>query len=206
MDVQPGRVTMIQDESVGSEDVAVIQCILTGDVDEFRHIMVKYKDLVMRIVRRRVPPQDVAEVAQDVFVKAYQSLGSFKQKGDFSHWLSSVAVKTCYTFWRNTYRVREVPMANLSERHQEWLEEVLSERSEESLVEKSAQEEARELLDWALGQLGAKDRLVMELVYLEGRSVKEAADLLGWSVANVKVRTFRSRRKLEKLLIAQDKE
>ena len=55
-------------------------------------------------------------------------------------------------------------------------------------------------MDWALDQLTAKDRMVLELVYLEGLSGKEAAGLLGWSVANVKARSFRSRKKLQKLL------
>jgi len=77
----------------------------------------------------------------------------------------------------------------------------MSEQSDQSFHEKSSQQEAIEILDWALGKLSAKDRMVMELVYLEGLSGKEAADLLGWSVANVKIRSLRSRRKLEKLLI-----
>jgi len=58
-------------------------------------------------------------------------------------------------------------------------------------------------LDWALERLPAEDRMVLELVYLEDRSVKEAARLLGWTAANVKVRSFRSRRKLHKLLNKQ---
>jgi RNA polymerase sigma-70 factor (ECF subfamily) len=60
--------------------------------------------------------------------------------------------------------------------------------------------EAREILNWALGKLSAGDRMVLELVYLEGLSVQETAELLGWSKANVKVRSFRARMKLEKLL------
>jgi RNA polymerase sigma-70 factor, ECF subfamily len=56
------------------------------------------------------------------------------------------------------------------------------------------------MLDWAMDRLSPEDRMVVELIYLEGLSGKEAADLLGWSVANVKVRAFRSRNKLRKLL------
>jgi RNA polymerase sigma-70 factor (ECF subfamily) len=91
-------------------------------------------------------------------------------------------------------------MSSLTEKHQRWLEEVISEESDQLLEETGSQKEARELLDWALGKLSAEDRTVLELVYLEGLSGKEAADLLGLSVANVKVRSFRSRRKLKKLL------
>ena len=90
-------------------------------------------------------------------------------------------------------------MNSLSEDHRAWLEKTLSEQSTQSYQEKGAQKEAREILDWALEKLSAEDRMVLELVYLEGHSVKETAALLGWSIANVKVRSFRSRRKLLKL-------
>ena len=69
-----------------------------------------------------------------------------------------------------------------------------------SCDEKVLQKEAGEILDLALAKLSAGDRMVLELVYLEGHSVKEAAGLLGWSTTNVKVRLFRSRRKLRGLL------
>ncbi len=55
-------------------------------------------------------------------------------------------------------------------------------------------------MDWALEILSAEDRMVIELVHLEGYSAKEAGRLLGWSTANVKVRSFRSRKKLRRLL------
>ena len=91
-------------------------------------------------------------------------------------------------------------MSNLTENHRDWVEKTLSNQSNQSFHEKGRDEEARELLDRALDTLSAEDRMVLELVYLEGLSGKEAADLLGWSVANVKVRSFRSRKRLERLL------
>ena len=66
--------------------------------------------------------------------------------------------------------------------------------------EKNLQKEAGELLGRALDRLSPEDRMVLEMVYLEGLSGKEAAGLLGWSVANVKIRLFRSRKKLRKIL------
>ena len=57
-----------------------------------------------------------------------------------------------------------------------------------------------ELLDWALGRLLPDDRMVVTLVHLENRSVSHTAQLLGWSKANVKIRAFRARRKLRKLI------
>ncbi len=81
-----------------------------------------------------------------------------------------------------------------------WLNAALFDNSSQSFREAGLQKEAREILDWALDRLSAEDRMVLELVYLEGLSVKEAAGQLGWSTANVKVRLFRSRKKLYSLL------
>ncbi|MFH1857797.1 MAG: sigma factor, partial [Candidatus Omnitrophota bacterium] len=112
-------------------------------------------------MKKHLPPHDVEETAQDVFVRAYCSLPSFKGESDFSHWLSSIAVKTCYDYWRKAFRSREIPLSDLSVKHQQWLENVMSEQSEESLAQKGTQKEARELLDWALGKLSAEDRMVL---------------------------------------------
>lgn len=181
-------------------DAEIIRDVLHGDVNAFESLLVRYRVLVSKIVRKHVPHEDFEETIQETFVRAYQSLPTFKGKGDFRKWLSSIAVRTCYDYWRKAYRSREVPMSTLSEKHQMWLEEVISVESRQSLHEKESQGEARELLHWALGKLSAEERMVLDLIYLEGLSVKEAADLLGWSTTNVKVRSFRSRKKLEKLL------
>lgn len=162
--------------------------------------MERYGDHVLGIVKKHVPYSEVDETTQDVFIRAYQSLANFQGGDRFKSWLSTVAVRACYDYWRKTYKSREVPMSCLSDRHREWLEEVMSEQSGQFFQDRGAVKEAGEVLEWALERLSPEDRVVLELVYLEGFSGKEAAARLGWSVANVKIRSFRSRRKLEKLL------
>jgi RNA polymerase sigma-70 factor (ECF subfamily) len=181
-------------------DEEIVRRVIGGDINAFESILLRYKDHVLDIVRKHVPYHEVEETAHDVFVRAYQSLATFRERSRFKHWLSAIAVRACYDFWRKRYRSRELPMSSLSEEHQEWLEGVMSERSNRSFDDKVCQEKARELLDWALDRLSPEDRMVLELVYLEGRSGREAADLLGWSVANVKVRSLRARRKLRRLM------
>ena len=187
-------------ESFKTTDAEIVSQVLDGSVNAFESLLIRHKDLVLKIVKKHVPYDAVEETTQEVFVRIYESLQTYKGKSEFRHWVSSISVRTCYDYWRKAYRSREVPMSSLTEKHQRWLEQVISEESGHALEEKGSQEEARELLDWALGKLSAEDRTVLELVYLEGLSSKEAAEALGWSVANVKVRTFRSRRKLKKLL------
>jgi RNA polymerase sigma-70 factor, ECF subfamily len=181
-------------------DTEIVRQILEGNINSFESLMSRYKDLVLRIVKKHVPYQEAEETAQEVFIRAFQSLHGFKGKGDLKQWLSSITVRTCYDYWRKAYRNKEVSMSSLSEKHQKWLEEVISDQSETPFQEDDVQKEATELLDWAMDKLTAEDRMVVELIYLEGLSGKETAELLGWSVANVKVRAFRSRNKLRKLL------
>ena len=190
----------MQYDSLKPSDAEIIGQVTEGNVNTFETLMTRYQDMVLKIVKKRVPFRNLEETAQDVFIRVYQSLPTFKGKSNFGQWVSSIAVKTCYDYWRKTYRSHEVSMSSLSEQHQNWLEGAVSDPSESSLDEKVTQKEGLELLDWALGQMSPEDRMVLELVYLEGLSGKKAANILGWSLANVKIRSFRSRRKLKKLL------
>jgi len=190
----------MKDKPIMFSDAEIVLQVLEGNVNSFESLMSRHKDHVLRIVKKHVPYSEVEEMSQETFIRAYQSLSGFKSKGDFKQWLSSIAVRTCYDYWRKAYRNKEVTMSSLTERHQKWLEEVVSDQPETPFHEGDDQKEATELLDWAMGKLTPEDRMVLELIYLEGLSGKEASDLLGWSVANIKVRAFRSRNKLKKIL------
>lgn len=182
------------------DDSAIIERVLQGDVNAFEILLRKYESLVLRIAKRHIPFASVEETAQDVFVRAYQALPGLKKKADFRNWLSAIAVRTCYDFWRKKYRDREVPISTLSEAQQERIESFLSGQAAEDYEEAGRRKEAGELLDWALAQLSPEDRMVTELVHLEGLSGQEAAQMLGWTVANVKIRAFRARKKLRTLV------
>jgi RNA polymerase sigma-70 factor (ECF subfamily) len=190
----------MQNDSRRPSDADLVRQILDGNVNAFESQVTRHEVLVLMNVKKHVPPHEVEETVQNVFVRTYRSLPTFKGKSQFSQWLSSIAVRACYDYWRKAYQSQEVPMCALTEKHREWLGTVMSEESEQAVDEEGSQEEARELLDLALATLSAEDRMVLELVYLEGLSVKEAANRLGWSMSNVKVRSFRARRKLEKYL------
>lgn len=181
-------------------DVEIIRRVLDGDVNAFEGLLQRYQTYVTSIVRKHVPFDQLAEVAHDVFVRVYQALPTCQQPDRFKPWLASIAVRTCYDFWRKRYRAREVPVSTLSTDQQQWLEGVLAGQSAQNFAEEVELQQTRELLEWALSHLSAEDRMVVELVYLEGLSGKETAQLLGWSVTNVKVRSFRARKTLEKLL------
>ncbi|MGD0228762.1 MAG: RNA polymerase sigma factor [Syntrophorhabdales bacterium] len=178
----------------------MISRVLAGDVNAFEHLVRRYQYLVLALVKRHIPADSMEDTIQDIYVRAYRSLPTFKKSDSFRHWLSVISVRTCYDFWRKYYKSRELPMSRLTEEQQAWIEATLADQSDGSSYEKYLQKDAAEILNLALDRLSAGDRMVMELVYLEGHSVKEAAGLLGWSTANVKVRLFRTRKKLRALL------
>jgi RNA polymerase sigma-70 factor (ECF subfamily) len=182
------------------EDATIVSEVLSGNVDAFRSLMKKYEGLVISMVRRHVPANDVEDTMQEVFLRGYRSLPAFKGASGLKPWLSMIAVRTCYDFWRAHYKRQEVNVGSLSDRQEEWLEAALAGASTHMFQEEVWRKEASEMLEWAMGCLSAGDRMVIELVYFEDRSVKEAAELLGWSMVNVKVRLFRARKKLHVLL------
>ncbi|MBT4364553.1 MAG: sigma-70 family RNA polymerase sigma factor, partial [Desulfobacteraceae bacterium] len=161
------------------DDIDIVQRVLDGEVNAFEVLLVKYRNHVVKILNRHLPYSHIEETAHDVFIRAYKSLATFKQQGGFKQWLSTIAVRTCYDFWRKQYRSREFPISSLTESHQEWLESVMSDTSEQEYRDKARQKEAKEILDYALESLSPEDRMVVKLVYLEGYTGKEAAGLLG---------------------------
>ena len=169
-------------------------------MNPFEHLIHRYGNLVFGIVRKHATPDQAEDIAQDVFLRAFEALPNLRNPASFKSWISAIAVRTCLDFWRKHYREREVLISDISTNRLQWLDGVLSENSDNDWRTWSNRAEAREILDWALGKLSPGDRMVLELIHLEEYSVKEAASLLGWSVANVKIRSFRSRRKLRKLL------
>lgn len=190
----------MSNNSTSFDDYEIARRVMAGEINAFESLVLKYKDHVLTIVGNHIPYHRAEEIAHDVFVKAYQSLPTFKYKSGFKQWLSAIAVRTCYDFWRKEYRSREIPMSSCSEEDRSCLQRVMASQLNQMTVEKNLQQEAGELLGRALNRLSPENRMVLEMVYLEGLSVKEAGGLLGWSVANVKIRLFRSRKKLRKIL------
>lgn len=192
---------------VDQSDSEIVLQVIKGDVNAFEILLKRHENHIMKIVLRHLPFEAVEETVHDVFVRAFKSIDTYKARGGFRQWLSSIAVRACYDHWRKAYRSREVTFSSLGEKHRRWLEEIEDDRSSDYREGKIEREEAKDILEAALARMSPEDRMVLELIYLQGLSVKEASDLLGWSQANVKVRSFRSRKKLKKILsdIMEDK-
>lgn len=142
------------------------------------------------------------DIVQEVWLKAFQKLKGFRGEAPFEHWLMRLAVRTCYDFLRGHQRNRETTFSEISEPESDWLERFVSQP--ETAAENA--DAARQLVERILEQLSPAGRLIITLLEIEERSVKEIAGLTGWSVPLVKVRAFRARAEMRKLLAKMAKE
>jgi RNA polymerase sigma-70 factor (ECF subfamily) len=175
----------------------LIAAVLGGDAASFEPLVIKYQPRVFATARRNARREDeVEDIVQEVFLKAFQKLGSYRGEAPFEHWLMRLTVRTCYDFLRAHQRSRETPLSDITEQESDWLERfaVNPDQNED------AANAARELVRKVFEQLPPAARLVLTLLELEDRSVKEIAALTGWSVPLVKVRAFRARAQMRKCL------
>ena len=185
-------------------DAELIAEVLRGDAASFEPLVKKYSPRIFGTARRYARREDeVADIVQEIWMKAFQKLASFRGEAPFEHWLMRLAVRTCYDFLRAHQRNRESTFTDLTEPEDDWLERFAADPA--SAPEDAAA--AKQLIDRALEQLSPPARMVITLLEIEDRPVKEIAQLTGWSVPLVKVRAFRARAELRKILarMAQDK-
>lgn len=178
------------------------QCLVKvrgHDQEAARALVEALYPLVIRIVRSHLPVRSAEEdLAQEIFLKLFSKLDQYQERAgiDFEHWVSRLAVRTCLDALRAERRRPELRMADLSEDQTSMLDFVVG---NEVAPPESAPSSVREFLEKMLSQLAPDDRLVISLLDLEERSVKDIATITGWSVTLVKVRAFRARRKLRKI-------
>jgi RNA polymerase sigma-70 factor (ECF subfamily) len=182
----------------------LIAAVLKGDAASFEPLVVKYSPRVFATARRYARREsEIEDIVQEVWLKAYQKLASFRGEAPFEHWLMRLAVRTCYDFLRGHQRNREQNLSELTEPEEDWLERFVQQPEGAS----ESAEAARVLVARVLEMLPPAARLIITLLEIEERSVKEIAQLTGWSVPLVKVRAFRARAEMRKLLakIAKEK-
>lgn len=185
-------------------EAELIAAVLKGDAASFEPLVEKYSPRVFATARRYARREsEIEDIVQEVWLKAFQKLASFRGEAPFEHWLMRLAVRTCYDFLRGHQRNRETAFSEISEAEGDWLERFAT---QPELASENAAA-ARQLIDRVLDYLSPSARLVITLLEIEDRSVKEISKLTGWSIPLVKVRAFRARAEMRKILakIAKDK-
>ncbi|MGD0087013.1 MAG: RNA polymerase sigma factor [Verrucomicrobiota bacterium] len=178
-------------------EAELIAAVLAGDAASFEPLVQKYSTRVFATARRYARREsEVEDIAQEAWLKAFDKLKGFRGEAPFEHWLMRLTVRTCYDFLRGHQRNRESTFSDLTEPESDWLERFVT---QPEAVSENA-EAARSLVARVLERLSPPARLIITLLEIEDRSVKEIAALTGWSVPLVKVRAFRARAEMRKIL------
>lgn len=150
--------------------------------------------LLHSFLRRR---QDVEDLAQEVFLKAYLALGRFRPGAPFGPWLHRIAINTCYDHLRSLRRRGEVALADLTEREDEFIHRVTEKGTASAGGEGGDRIVARDLAERILMTLSPQDRMAITLREVHGFDVAEIAQALGCTRPAAKVRLFRARRAMQ---------
>lgn len=175
------------------DDQVLIERIRQGDTQSFAPLVERHKDLVFTIVVRITQNnQDAEEVAQDVFLKAFRKLSSFKGDSKFSTWLYRIAFNEAVSFTRK----KSLQTVDLNEE----ITEIEDDNSGVYELMGLDHREQKTLIRNTLEELDEIEGVIITLYYTEDCSVEEISKITGLSASNVKVKLHRTRKKMYKIM------
>jgi RNA polymerase sigma-70 factor, ECF subfamily len=180
----------------GFDMAACLERVRQQDEEAARMLFHELHPLVIKLVRSHLPRRTSEEdLVQMIFMKVFANLGQYSGKVPVQHWVSRIAVNTCIKVLRAEKVRPEVRWADLGENEAQVMD-LLASTSEELNPDHNAA--SRELAEKLLALLKPEDRLVLNLLTMEGRSIEEVKQITGWNESVIKVRAFRARNKLRK--------
>jgi len=178
-------INIVWSNTVMMTEAQLIASVKEGNIHAYRSLVAMHQSLVFTMVFRRVKSrEDAEEVAQDVFLKAYKYIASFKGDAKFSTWLCSIANNSTSTFLSK----RKLVFNALNERH---------EQQEDDQTLSSPEEDQLRLIEKAILKLPADDAQIISLFYQGEQSLAEIAAILQMETNAVKVKLHRARVKLK---------
>jgi RNA polymerase sigma-70 factor (ECF subfamily) len=177
---------------------ACVRRVRRRDEDAARQLLNHLYPLVMKLIRAHLPRRTSEEdLAQTVFMKIFSNLEQYSGTVPLEHWVSRITINTCLNQLRVEKVRPELRWSDLSEEESHVLETLASTRADLPPSDRIA---SRDLVSRLLETLNPDDRLVIQLLHLEERSVDEVKALTGWNRSVIKVRAFRARQKMRKRL------
>jgi RNA polymerase sigma factor (sigma-70 family) len=181
-----------------SDASALVKAALQHDDEAARALVRQLYPLVSKLVRAHRPRRTAEEdLSQMIFIKVFQKLSQFSGKVPLEHWVSRIAVNTCLNQIESEKIRPELRYADLSEEEQAVVENLATSSSELAPDQRFA---SRQLVEHLLAALKPVERLAIDLLYLQGRSVEEIRRITGWRAALIKVRAYRARQKMKNQL------
>jgi RNA polymerase sigma factor (sigma-70 family) len=191
-----GRSTFVNTMSESSLDVAAcVERVRRRDEDAARQLLNHLYPLVLKLVRAYLPRRSSEDdLTQIVFMKVFANLDRYSGAVPLEHWVSRIAINACLNEIAAEKIRPEVRVADLSKEQFEVIENLSATAAE---IERGQSVAARELVEELLLLLDPRDRLLLTLLHLEGRTAKEVEQITGWNGIAIRVRAFRARKKLK---------
>jgi len=181
-----------------SDASALVEAALQHDDEAARAPVRQLYPMVAKIVRAHRPRRTAEEdLCQMIFIKVFQKLSQFSGKVPLEHWVSRIAVNTCLNQIESEKVRPELRHGDLSEEELAVVENLATSSGELPPDQRFA---SRQLVEHLLTALKPVERLAIDLLYLQGRSIEEIRRITGWSAALIKVRAFRARQKMKQQL------
>ena len=166
----------------------------TGDGAAFNQVVVAYRKRILGTIARLIGrPEDVEDVAQEVFLRLYYSLDQLRTPEVFEPWLYRLTVNASYDYLRKQRRRNEARMSDLSEQQVMMADAAAGGRASS---EEHRRKQVRELVDSLLGAVSEQDRILLTLKEVEGLSLKELEKIYAVNENALKVRLFRARQRV----------
>jgi RNA polymerase sigma-70 factor (ECF subfamily) len=174
----------------------LIQKAQQGDSGAFNQVVSAYRRRILGTISRLIGrPEDVEDVAQEVFIRLYFSLGQLRTPEVFEPWLYRLTVNASYDYLRKSRRRIESRMADLSEQQVMMADAVAGSRAQTDETEKRR---VRDTVQELLGTVSEEDRILLTLKEVEGLSLKELEKVYHVNENALKVRLFRARQRVIK--------
>lgn len=174
------------------DEKLLIKKVLKGDVQAFAYFVTTYQDMAVSIAYRMSGSmQDAEDIVQDAFVKAFHNLHAFRVDSKFSTWFYRIVYNTAVTSMKGAFLNAE--FVNLAELENQY-------SSDWSAIDRIENSQRKEVLASALNDLPKDEGLLLTLFYMEDNSVKEIAQIVALSEANVRVKLHRARKRMAESL------
>ena len=157
--------------------------------------------LVISIVRNHLPRTEAEEdLSQEIFMKMFGRLHQYSGKQPFEHWVSRIALNTCYDRLRRQKTRRVATFSDLGAEETDFLERSLAGERDLPPPREGGRTLAFDLLEKLFSVLKPREQMIVRLLDLEEKTVAEVCDLTGWGDSRVRVTAMRARRKLSSAL------
>lgn len=182
------------------QESAVVRAVLDGDVNAFEMLVREYEKNVYNLALRMVGnSEDAADMSQEAFIKAYNSLNSFRGDSKFSVWLYRIVSNVCLDFIRSRKRKQTVSLSVEDDNGEDVELDIADDtQSPERLMDKQL---TRDAVRRGLASLPPGQRQILLLREIQGLSYDEIAEVLNVEAGTVKSRIFRARKKLSAFLL-----